>query len=89
MKASTIVGLLLISSGLLILVYSFVSNYLLHWLVAALIFSSGILFIAESRNTILSIFVCGECERRFLNESDLKKHYTKEHINKDSNEKKD
>lgn len=78
-RAGTVVGLLLASSGLLILAYSFVANYLLHWLVAALVFSSGVLFITQSRRPPVSVFVCGECHSRFLSELDLRQHYVRSH----------
>ena len=85
-KISIIVGFLLILSGIIFLSLSYgIPPYLLlpYWFASALIIASGALFIAKFKDRKVSVFVCGECNRKFLNESDLRKHYGMEHTKKE------
>ena len=89
-KISILVGFLLILSGIILFSLSYgIPPYLLlpYWFASALIIASGALFIAKFKDRKISVFVCGECNRKFLNEPDLRKHYAKEHVKKDSGEK--
>lgn len=52
----------------------------------ALFVLAGMLLIKLKKHYL---FVCGECDRCFLTEKDLRKHYGTIHIKKDSKEKKD
>ena len=90
-KISIIVGVLLITSGILFLI---ISDEIPHTILfsycfaSSLILASGTWFIIKSKDSKVSIFVCGECDLRFLNELELRKHYVTEHVKKDSDEKK-
>ena len=77
------VGFLLILSGIIFLILSpnvYRDYWIPYWIASLLVISSGVLFIIKSKDHIVSIFVCGECNRNFLSETDLRTHYSKEHI---------
>jgi hypothetical protein len=87
-----LVGSLLILSSIIFFVLSpnVGPNYLLpYWSASTLVLASGVLFILKAKDRKVSVFVCGQCERKFLTEIDLRKHYATEHVQKDSDEKKD
>jgi hypothetical protein len=91
-EISLLVGSLLIISGILFLLLSYEIPYsilLPYWFASGLVLASGTLFIIKYKDRKLSVFVCGDCNRHFLNELDLRQHYVNEHVKKDSGDKKD
>ena len=85
-EISILVGFLLILSGIILFSLSYgIPPYLLlpYWFASALIIASGALFIARFKDRKVSVFVCGECNRKFLNETDLRRHYGAEHTKKE------
>ena len=85
-EITILVGFLIILSGIILLSisYEIPRDILLpYWFAAILIIASGALFIARFKDGKVSVFVCGECNRHFLNETDLRKHYGIEHTKKE------
>jgi len=79
-----ITGFLLILSGSLFLTSFFVLSYsYVSHFASILVLASGFFFIITARERKFSFFVCGECEKKFLTESDLREHYGIDHIKKD------
>ncbi len=86
-----LVGSLLIISGIFFLLLSYEIPYNIlppYWFASSLILASGVLFIIKYKDRKLSVFVCGDCNKHFLNELDLRQHYVGEHVEKDSGDKK-
>ena len=84
-QTGIIVGSLLILSGFSFLTMSYeVPSYaqISYWFASILILGSGALFVIKSKDSQVSVFVCGECNRHFFNEVNLRKHYAKEHVKK-------
>jgi hypothetical protein len=80
-----LVGFLLILSGITFLTLSpqVDSHYLFpYWFASLLVLASGVSFIVRTRDSKVTLFVCGECHRTFLTELDLRKHYAIEHVKK-------
>lgn len=86
-ETGIIVGSLLILSGILFLTMSYDVPYhaqIPYWFASVLILASGALFVIKSKDSQVSVFVCGECNRHFFNELNLRKHYASDHVKKDS-----
>jgi lipid-A-disaccharide synthase-like uncharacterized protein len=83
-------GSLLIFSGILFLAMSHAirPDYLiLYWFASTLVLTSGSLFLVTFKTEKTSYFVCGECNKTFLAEPDLRKHYGTDHTKKDQEKK--
>ena len=83
MRKYAITGLAIIISGIVILMLSFVLNSANVGVMSPLLLIGGVIVLVNSRKVKSSLFVCGECDLTFLEESDLYQHYAIEHTKKD------
>ncbi|MGI0074132.1 MAG: hypothetical protein ACREA3_10020 [Nitrosotalea sp.] len=89
-KSATAMSLVMMAFGIVFLIFSFGVGLSASSVIAIsslLLLLGGALVMINGRKLKSSLFVCGECNLTFLEESDLRKHYAIEHAKKDSDKK--
>jgi uncharacterized membrane protein HdeD (DUF308 family) len=82
MQKYVIAGLSIIISGVVILLFSLISQAITTATISLPLLIGGSIVMVEGRKVKSSLFVCGECNLTFIEESDLRKHYAVEHSKK-------
>jgi hypothetical protein len=89
-KSATAMSFVMMAFGITFLLFSIgIAQSQVFAISSVLLLIGGAIVMVNGRKVKSSLFVCGECNLTFLEESDLRKHFAIEHTKKDSDKKKD